>query len=175
MLTFLARRLIASVLVLFAASYIVYVLTATAGDPLAELRTSTARNKEAADRAADHRAQPRMSRHRRGTSSGSATCSMAISARTSKASRSTSRSRTPPASTIQLLTLSLILAITIGILIGITSALRQYSGYDYSVTFLAFLCFSLPSFFIAVVLKAYVGIAFNDFLAESRHTVVICW
>ncbi|MBN9180688.1 MAG: ABC transporter permease, partial [Microbacterium sp.] len=47
MLTFLSRRLIASILVLFVASYIVYVLAATAGDPLAELRTSTARNKQA--------------------------------------------------------------------------------------------------------------------------------
>ncbi|HMH59233.1 MAG TPA: ABC transporter permease, partial [Galbitalea sp.] len=57
-------------------------------------------------------------------------------------------------------------AIVFGVIVGITSALRQYSGYDYTVTFLAFLFFSLPSFFVAVILKAYVGIAFNNFLQD---------
>ena len=46
MLTFLTRRLIASILVLLAASYVVYLLSANSGDPLEDLRTSTARNKE---------------------------------------------------------------------------------------------------------------------------------
>ncbi|GAA1958825.1 ABC transporter permease subunit [Microbacterium deminutum] len=163
MLTFLSRRLIASVLVLFAASYIVYVLTATAGDPLAELRTSTARNKEAliAQRIIELNLNvPAPARYFIWLGDvlhgdlGVNLQGQSVNVEVANAA----------GVTIQLLTLSLLLAVTLGILIGITSALRQYSGYDYSVTFLAFLCFSLPSFFIAVVLKAYVGIAFNDFL-----------
>ena len=69
--------------------------------------------------------------------------------------------------TIQLLISATVLAIVIGITIGITTALRQYSAYDYTSTFMSFLFFSLPSFFVAVILKQYVGIGFNDFLAGS--------
>ena len=73
--------------------------------------------------------------------------------------------------TIQLLISATILAVVIGIVIGITTALRQYSAYDYSVTFMSFLFFSLPSFFVAVILKQYVGIAFNDFLQDPVFAV----
>lgn len=170
MLTFLSRRLIASILVLFAASYIVYVLTATAGDPLAELRTSTARNKEEliAIRIIQLNLNvPAPARYFIWLGDllhgdmGKTLQGQSVNAEVANAA----------GVTIQLLTLSIILAVTLGVLIGITSALRQYSGYDYSVTFLAFLCFSLPSFFIAVVLKSYVGIAFNNFLENP----VIPW
>ena len=50
------------------------------------------------------------------------------------------------------------------IAIGIVSALRQYSGLDYTVTFLAFLFFALPVFFIGVILKDLLAIRFNNFL-----------
>jgi peptide/nickel transport system permease protein len=71
--------------------------------------------------------------------------------------------------TIQLLISATLLAIVFGILIGITTALRQYSGYDYTVTGLSFLFFSLPSFFVAVILKQYVGIGFNNFLTDPVY------
>ena len=60
------------------------------------------------------------------------------------------------------------LAITIGIAVGIVTALRQYSALDYSVTFIAFLFFSLPVFWVAVLLKEFGAIGFNDFLADPR-------
>jgi peptide/nickel transport system permease protein len=59
-----------------------------------------------------------------------------------------------------------ILAIVLGITIGIVTALRQYSRFDYSMTFLSFLFFSLPIFWVAVLLKEYLAIGFNDFLYE---------
>ena len=46
MATFVIRRLIASVFVLLAATYLMYNLVALSGDPLEELRQSTAPNKE---------------------------------------------------------------------------------------------------------------------------------
>ena len=49
----------------------------------------------------------------------------------------------------------------IGIAIGMVTALRQYSGFDYSITFVAFLFFSLPVFWIAQLLKSYLAIGFN--------------
>ncbi|MDQ1546764.1 MAG: glutathione transport system permease protein [Actinomycetota bacterium] len=170
MLTFLTRRIVVSVLVLLAASFLVYMLAANSGDPLSALRTSTSPNKAAElhQRSLQlHLNIPAPVRYfywlwgviqgigghlDLGTSvTGQPVTSMLSSA---------------VGVTVQLLTASFILAIIFGVLIGITSALRQYSGYDYSVTFLAFLFFSLPSFFVAVILKAYVGIAFNNFLQD---------
>ncbi len=69
-------------------------------------------------------------------------------------------------STLQLVTIATVVAIFLGLTVGITTALRQYSGYDYGVTFLSFLFFSLPIFWVAVLLKQYIAIGFNDFLAD---------
>jgi len=71
-------------------------------------------------------------------------------------------------STLRLVTVASLVAIILGIVIGITTALRQYSGYDYGVTFLSFLFFSLPIFWVAVLLKQYIAIGFNDFLGDPQ-------
>jgi peptide/nickel transport system permease protein len=172
MLTFLSRRIVVSLLVLLAASFLVYMLSANSGDPLAQLRTSTALNKQAQIEQKIHQLNldvPPVLRYfywlwgviqglwgqlNLGVSlNGQPVTAMLASA---------------VGVTLQLLLASTILAIVFGVLVGITSALRQYSGYDYTVTFLAFLFFSLPSFFVAVILKAYVGIAYNNFLVDPK-------
>ena len=68
--------------------------------------------------------------------------------------------------TIRLILGSTIFAIVVGITLGILSALRQYSRFDYSMTFMAFLLFSLPVFWVAVLLKEFLAIQFNDFLSD---------
>ncbi len=60
------------------------------------------------------------------------------------------------------------LAILIGITLGIITALRQYSTLDYGVTFMAFLFFSLPIFWVAVLLKEFGAIGFNNFLRNPE-------
>jgi len=171
MLTFLSRRLIASILVLLAASYLVYQLSAFAGDPLGDLRQSTALNKE--ELIKQRIAQLNLDvppplryfiwlggvlkafigQFDLGKSlTGQPVTDMLASA---------------VGVTVQLLLTATLLAIILGILVGITTALRQYSGYDYTVTGLSFLFFSLPSFFVAVILKQYVGIGFNNFLQDA--------
>jgi peptide/nickel transport system permease protein len=80
------------------------------------------------------------------------------------------------ASTLQLITLATILSILVGVAIGMTTAIRQYSGYDYAVTFFAFVFYSLPIFWVAVLLKEYGAIRFNRFLADpyfSPQTIAI--
>ena len=67
-------------------------------------------------------------------------------------------------STLQLVTTATFIAITLGIAVGIVTALRQYSRFDYSVTLMAFIFFSLPVFWVAILLKQYLAIGFNDFL-----------
>ena len=70
--------------------------------------------------------------------------------------------------TLTLVTGATILAILIGISLGIVTALRQYSALDYGVTFMAFLFFSLPIFWVAVLLKEFGAIGFNDFLRNPE-------
>lgn len=72
-------------------------------------------------------------------------------------------------STLQLVTAATLLSIIVGITIGIVSALRQYTTFDLVVTFFSFLLYSLPSFWVGILLKEWVAIGFNDFL---RHPVV---
>lgn len=69
---------------------------------------------------------------------------------------------------IRLVTIATIVAIILGLSLGIVTALRQYSRLDYSVTFYAFLAFSLPIFWFAVLLKQYMAIGFNNFLADPQ-------
>lgn len=68
---------------------------------------------------------------------------------------------------LRLIVAATVVAIIIGIGIGIITALRQYSGLDYAVTFLAFLFFSLPVFWFGIILKDGLGIQFNDFLQKD--------
>ena len=78
--------------------------------------------------------------------------------------------------TIRLVTTATIVAIVLGLALGITSALRQYSRFDYSMTFFAFLLYSLPIFWVAVLLKQFMAIKFNDFLSHStvhRNSILI--
>jgi ABC-type dipeptide/oligopeptide/nickel transport system permease component len=59
-----------------------------------------------------------------------------------------------------------ILALLIGVAIGVIGAVRQYSIFDYTATGVAFVMFSMPLFCIALMIK-YVGIEFNNFLEDN--------
>jgi peptide/nickel transport system permease protein len=69
--------------------------------------------------------------------------------------------------TLKLVTASTVLSIVIGISVGLITAIRQYSGFDYVVTFFTFVFFSLPVFWIAVMLKGFGAINFNDWLRSG--------
>ncbi len=73
-------------------------------------------------------------------------------------------------STLQLVTAATILAIVLGITVGIISALRQYSAVDYSFTFASFFLYSLPSFLMGVILKVFVALGFNNWLRDPVFT-----
>src|SRR3954469_19382573 len=55
--------------------------------------------------------------------------------------------------TAQLIVLSEILALTLGVAVGIYSALRQYSLFDYSFTLFSFVGFAMPVFWLALLLQ----------------------
>ncbi|GAA2554781.1 peptide/nickel transport system permease protein [Neomicrococcus aestuarii] len=171
MVTYIVRRLIAAVLILLGASFIVYQLTALSGDPLADLRESNNPNKEALMAA---RAQaldlgtPAPLRYFKWIGGAAqclipfaAKCDLGVNLVGAPVTEALGRAM---GQTILLVTAATFLAIFIGIALGIISALRQYSALDYGVTFMAFLFFSLPIFWLAVLLKEYGAIGFNDFL-----------
>ena len=62
------------------------------------------------------------------------------------------------------------LAIVTGVILGILTAIRQYSGFDYAITLMAFVFFSLPVFWFAVLLKQYAAIEFNNWIEKARFT-----
>ncbi len=167
-LTFLGRRLLSSAVVLLGATFIVYMLLAYALDPLEDLRTSTAPNKEALIearvRALDLNTPPvlRYFKWLGGLFTGDLGTSWVSGASV------TSLLGSAIPSTVQLVAASTLLAIGLGVLVGIVSALRQYTRFDYSVTFLSFVLYSLPSFWVAVLLKLWGAIGFNDFLADPH-------
>ena len=55
--------------------------------------------------------------------------------------------------TAQLIITSSIIAILIGIMVGVYSAIRQYSIFDYTATTLSFLGFAMPTFWLALLLQ----------------------
>jgi peptide/nickel transport system permease protein len=55
--------------------------------------------------------------------------------------------------TAQLILLTEILALTLGLAVGIYSAIRQYSLFDYSFTAFSFVGFAMPSFWLALLLQ----------------------
>jgi peptide/nickel transport system permease protein len=63
--------------------------------------------------------------------------------------------------TAKLVVVSVIVAVTLAIITGVISAIRQYSAFDYSATFMSFLFFSMPVFWFAALLKAG-GIWYNQ-------------
>ena len=70
--------------------------------------------------------------------------------------------------TVKLVITATFLAIILGVSVGMITAIRQYSRFDYVMTFFSFLLFSLPIFWVAVLLKEFMAIQFNDFLADPK-------
>ncbi len=175
MAAFVVRRLIASPFILLAATYLMHILVAFSGDPLEELRLSAAPNKEALIEARtallhlDVTPWPRyfiwLVGFNDATGFHGGVIFGDLGQSVTNASVNTLLAQAA-SSTIQLVTLSNLTAVLLGIIVGITTALRQYSGYDYGVTFLSFLFFSLPIFWVAVLLKQFLAIGFNDFLED---------
>jgi peptide/nickel transport system permease protein len=170
MASFIIRRLIASIFVLFAATFLMYILTSFAGDPLDELRQSSAPNKaqlmEARSKLLNLDVPPPLRYFLwlgalfRGD--------FGVSVQNQPVNILLSNAIT---STLTLVTTATVVAIVLGLTVGIISALRQYSGFDYSVTLVSFLFFSLPIFWDAVLLKQYGAIRMNDWLAEPTIAI----
>ncbi len=159
-------------MILFGSSFLVYNLAAYASDPLAELRLSTddgARQQIIAltrDLQLDVPPPIRYFLWLKGVLGlfvGKLNLGM-----TREASSVQEELAYAIPVTIRLVLVATITALLLGLALGIISALRQYSRFDYGMTFLAFLLYSLPIFWVAVLLKEFMAIQFNNFLSEPN-------
>lgn len=170
MLTFIARRVGTSFLVLLGASLLMFVLTVSSGDPLADLRESNAPNREQLiDRRVAYMGldQPWYVRYGHWLWGVGGCLRLRCDLGTTRSGVDTlSLLGQAAASTLRLVTISVLVAIVVGVGMGMLTAIRQYSGFDYAVTFGAFLFFSLPVFWAAVLLKEFGAIRFNDWIAD---------
>lgn len=170
MFAFIMRRLGTLGVILFGSSFLLYNLAAFSGDPIGELRTSTDPEAPAQIAALTRSLQLDVPPPLRyflwlkgvlGVFVGNFNLGLT---RTSEPVNVAVFEAIP--TTLRLVTTAVIVAIVLGITIGIITALRQYSKFDYSMTFVSFLLFSLPIFWVAVLLKQFMAIEFNDWLAE---------
>lgn len=175
MISYVLRRIGVSILILIAASFLMYVLVAWSKDPLEDLYASNSPNKDMliAQRIEwlnlDMPVPLRWLNWLRGAASCLVPfvgCDFGVTIQNQSVLVLLGRAMS---STLQLVTAATIFAIILGITVGIISALRQYSVVDYTFTFASFFLYSLPSFIMAVLLKVFVALGFNDWLSESAQ------
>jgi peptide/nickel transport system permease protein len=164
MVRFLARRLALAVGILLALSALMYFMLDLAMDPLDDLRTSTSPAKA-------QQIQMRISAlgldlpwYQRywGWLRHFVTGDFGLAWRTQQ----TVNHLLPGAisTSVQLVFAATMLAIVLGVVVGVVSALRQYTTFDYSITFVSFVLYALPVFWVAVLLKQFLAIGLNDYL-----------
>ena len=166
MLSFLARRLMAGLATLFSAIFLMYLLVNKTMDPLKDLVESTKSNKQ---QLIDQRIElldlktnvvvrffKWLGNYLTGDPGTAWKTGQDVGPMISHAI----------GSTLQLVLAATLISIVLGVTVGIVSALRQYSSFDYLIIFMSFLLYSLPSFLVAVLLKQWGAIGFNDFLAD---------
>ncbi|MFC4554092.1 ABC transporter permease [Georgenia faecalis] len=176
MIKFILRRLGISFLILLGGSLLMFVLTINSGDPLADLRESNDPNRDnlIAQRIDTMRLEDPWYERYGSWLAGVGRCVVgSCDLGVNRAGIDVSSLLASAASsTLRLVLLSTVLAIIIGVAMGILTAIRQYSGFDYIATLLAFMFFSLPVFWAAVLLKEYGAIRFNDWIADPDMSVV---
>ncbi|MCL4454080.1 MAG: ABC transporter permease [Deinococcus sp.] len=164
MFAYTMRRLLQMVPLLFAASVVIYTLLALQpGDPLDELRRNNPRitqeQLEALKRSygLDQPIYVRyfkwLGRAVRGDLGYSRDYGI-------PAAEFIFKQRLP--NTLLLSGVALLLALLVAIPVGIFSAVRQYSTADYAITFLSFMGFSMPIFFLGILLLYLFAVAIPE-------------
>jgi len=162
-LAFVIRRLVVTIPILILSTMLAFVLVTMSGDPLEDLRTTQNPNKEQliAQRTQQlHLNDPLPERYVKwvgGVLHGDF-------GQNKQGQDVKSLLWGAMGITVRLILAATILSIVIGVVIGVISALRQYTGFDYASTFLSFLFFAMPVFWFAVLLKQFGAIEMNDWL-----------
>lgn len=153
MLTYVIRRLLSSIPVLLAASVLIFFPLSAVGDPLATLRQNPLASEETFRLIEErkHLDDPIYVQYahwlKEAVTNQFGTPLLQPGARIWDDLK-----RVMP-HTLQLILLSEVFALLFGIAIGVYSAVRQYSLFDYAATGLSFLGFAMPSFWLALMLQ----------------------
>src|SRR3989440_5125304 len=153
MVTYIVRRLLYSIPVLFAASVLIFFSVTVVGDPLATLKQNPLASKQTI-----HNIE------KRNHLNDPITTQYAYWLKEAVTNKFGSPLLQPGTKiwddlkrviphTLQLVLLAEILALLVGVAIGVYSAVRQYSVFDYTATTLSFLGFAMPVFWLALMLQ----------------------
>lgn len=174
MLTYILKRLGSTVLILFGATFLSFVLVINSGDPLADLREMQDDNVEFLIQERIERMgldQPWYVRYWDWLSGilgcFSGDCDFGV---TVTGAQVTPLIIAAAEQSLRLVFVATVVAIVIGILTGIATAMRQYSLLDYVVTFFIFLFWSLPVFWAAVLAKEWLAIRYNNWMIDPQFT-----
>lgn len=152
MLTYIVRRLLYSSVVLVFASFLVFFFVTASGDPLASLNT--------APNVSDQSIQNIVDRKHLDDSIFKRYGYWAQDVVTNQFGTTLLGDRPilpdlwrVMKNTLQLVIAAELLAILLAVFIGVYSALRQYSGFDYTMTSFSFLGLATPVFWLALMLQ----------------------
>ena len=150
MVTYIIRRLLYSAVVLVLASFLVFTFVTVSGDPLAGLRISPNVSEQTVQNVIDrkHLDDPIPKRYL-----------YWIQDAVTNQFGSTLLDNRPilpelwrvMKNTLQLVLVAQILIVFFAVLIGVYSAIRQYSGFDYTMTTFSFLGLATPVFWLALM------------------------
>ena len=161
MLTYIARRLLYSIPVLIATSFLIFAGVSLIGDPLGGLKVNPLASQETIDhiRVEKHLSDPIPVQY--GYWVRDAVLHKFGTPLLSQQPIWDDLKRVIP-HTLTLVIAAELISLLIGVSIGIYSAIRQYSVFDYTATTFSFLGFAMPVFWLALMMQ----IAFtNLFLA----------
>lgn len=166
MLAFTIRRLLTAIPILIASTMVTFLLVSFSGDPLDDLKqrhpavpASTIRAKEHLLRLDEPLPQRYLSwlKGLLHGDFGPSTQSLNIGSELGHRLLVTMR----------MVALAMLLAVIFAVVVGVISAVKQYSGLDYAFTFSGFLFLSMPVFWFAILLKEFVAIKLNE---ATGHT-----
>ena len=167
MLAYIVRRMLIAIPVLLVSTILVFLMVSLSGDPLSDMKF-TARQKNSPAIAAqiihneEHRLrldQPLPQRYANwisGVVQGDFGPARHLDG--SIASNLWDRMKT----TGTMVLAAMVLALLLAIVVGVVSAVRQYSALDYGFTFAGFLFLSMPVFWLAVLLKEFLAVRINN-------------
>jgi peptide/nickel transport system permease protein len=160
-LTYILRRLLYSLVVLVAASFLVFTMVSAAGDPMSELRLNPLISEETLQRQAEekHLNDPIPVRYVYWVKEA-VTDKFGTPLFVNEPIWDDLKRVIPH--TLALVLAAELISLLIGVSIGIYSAIKQYSVFDYAATTFSFLGFAMPVFWLALMVQIAVT---NLFLA----------
>jgi len=170
MLTYIVRRLLYSIPVIVAASFLIFTFTVQTADPLGALKHSGPRVPHKKIELVTKRKpldEPLLVRYgywaKEAVTDGFGTTIV------------DNRKIWPDLKrvlghTLQLLLAAQILAVLFAVIVGVYSAIRQYSLFDYSATTLSFLGLAIPVFWLALILQLIATNIYNKYGIRVVYT-----